>query len=181
MVDLPDPTSAEWAAAGLAAALVVVVLSLHLLRPVLARSPAAGWGRVAGFLLACVAAELVLVAAVAAVAGWQGGDDPGGPFAGLLVHADGATGTRVAAYVAALTLPAAAVLVVLSLGVVDVGRPSGLRIVAGVVVGIVLAVAALVVWGDTGAAPEAAAWFAVLLAGGAALALVADEVAGRRP
>jgi hypothetical protein len=178
--ELPDPTTAEWAAAGLAASLVVVLAALHLVRGVLGRSAASPWGRVAGFLLGCIAVALVLCAVLAAAAGWRAGGGRTGPFAGVLVHPDRPNAERLGSYVPALTLPPAAVLAVLSLAVIEVGRPSGLRTVAGVASGAAAAMGALVVWGDPGAAPEAAAWFVTVLGAAAAVSLVVDELAGRR-
>ena len=177
---MPEPTTGEWIVAGVAAGLVVVIAALLLLRPALQRSSATTWGRAAGLLLAASATGLVLVVAVVGVAGAQADDTPLGAFAGVLVATDVGTARRVASYTAALLLPMAAVLGVLAVDVVDVGRPSGLRAAAGSAVGFVLVGGGYVVLGDAGPAATGAGWAAVLLAGGAALTLALDELAGAR-
>jgi hypothetical protein len=177
---VPDPTAGEWFVAGVAAGLVVVVGALLLLRPALWRSTATVWGRAAGLLLATAAMGLVLVVAVAGAAGARADDTPTGEFAGVLVAVDRGAAGRVAGYTAALLLPLAAILAVLAVAVVDVGRPSSLRAAAGTAAGFVLLVGLRVVTGDAGPAATAAGWAAVLLAGGAALMLALDEVAGGR-
>lgn len=173
------PTSGEWIAAGVASGLVVVLLALHLLRPVLARSRATAWGRAAGLLLGCLAVGFALVTAIAVVAGMRADTAAEGAFAGVLVHPEPPTAERIGGYVAALLLPLAAVVAVLAVAVVDVGRPSGLRVPAGITAGVVLAASLLVARGDPGSAAEAVAWSSLVLSGAAAVALVADEVTGR--
>lgn len=175
------PTSGEWIAAGAAGALVVVLLALHLLRPALGRSPSTVWGRAAGLLLGCIAVGFVLVTVVAVVAGMRADTGAEGAFAGVLVHPEPPTAERIGGYVAALLLPLAAVVAVLAVAVIDIGRPSGLRIPAGITAGVVLAASAIVARGDPGSAAEAVAWSSLVLSGAAAVALVADEVTGRRP
>ena len=175
---MPDPTAGEWVVAGVAAGLVVVLAALQLLRPALARSPATPWGRAAGLLLAVAAVGLVLVVAVAVTAGGIADDTPDGPFVAVLVHVDAAG--RIAGYVGALLLPLAAVLAVLAVAVVDLGRPSALRIVAGAASGFVLLAGLSVVVGDAGPAATAVGWTAALLGGGAGSLLAVDEVAGWR-
>jgi hypothetical protein len=177
---VPEPTTGEWVVAGVAAGLVVVVAALLLLRPALRRSNATAWGRAAGLLLAASATGLVLVVALLGVAGAQADDAPVGAFAGVLVTAEVGTARRVASYAAALLLPTAAVLAVLAVAVVDIGRPSGLRVAAGSAAGLVLVGGGYVVLGDAGPAATAAGWAATLLAGGAALTLAVDELAGAR-
>jgi len=177
---LAQPTTAEWTAAGVAAGLVVLLAALHLLRPVLARSPATPWGRTAGVLLGSVTTGLVLCVGVAAAAAVRAGETPEGAFAGVLVHVEPTVAERIAAYAAAILLPLSAVIAVLALAVVDLGRPSSLRIAAGVAAGMVLASGVLVVLGDTGPVATGVGWAAVVLAGAAALTLVLDELVGRQ-
>ncbi len=177
---VPDPTTGEWVVAAVAAGLVVVLAALLLLGPALRRSNATSWGRAGGLLLAVIAAGLVLVVAVAAVAGSRAGEAPVGEFAGVLVHAEAATAGRIAGYVAALLLPLAAILAILSVAVVDIGRPSGLRAAAGGAAGFVLIAAAFVVTGDTGTAATAVASAAFVLAAGTIVALALDELLGDR-
>jgi hypothetical protein len=176
--DLADPSAGEWVVASVAAVLVVVLLALLLLAPALRRSAATPWGRVAGLLLAATAVTLVLVVVVAGTAAFV--SEPDGVFATELVHAGVASDERIAAYAAALLLPFAAVLGVLAVAVVDVGRPSAFRPAAGAVAGLVLVGAGILVVGDAGDAVTAAALSTALLSGGAALSLVFDEVDGRR-
>ena len=177
---MPEPTAGEWIVAGVAAGLVVVVAALQLLRPALARSTASPWGRAAGLLLATTAAGLVLVVTVAVAAGDRADDAPVGEFAGVLVNAEPATAGRIAGYSAALLLPLAAVLAVVAVAVVDLGRPSAFRIVAGAAAGFVLLAGFVVVLGDAGPAATAVGWTAALLGGGSALLLALDEVSGLR-
>lgn len=177
---IADPTTAEWVAAGVAAGFVVVLGAVHLLRPVLARSPASPWGRASGLLFATITTGLVLAVAVVAVGGARAGRASAGPFAGVLVHPEPPTAERIAGYAAALLLPLAAVLGVLAAAVVELGRPSGLRIAAGVAAGVVLACGTLLVAGDVGTVATGAGWSAVVLAAAAAATLVADELTGRQ-
>ena len=176
---VPDPTTGEWVAAAIAACLVVVLGALLLLGPALRRSTATSWGRAGGLLLAITASGLVLVVAVA-FAGSRAGRAPVGEFAGVLVHSEPGTAGRIAGYVAALLLPLAAVLAVLAVAVVDIGRPSGLRAAAGAAAGFVLVAGAVVTIGDTGPAPTAVGSAAVVLAAATILALALDEVLGDR-
>ena len=176
---MPEPTTGEWIVAGVAAGLVVVVAALLLLRPALARRGATAWGRAAGLLLAAAAAGLVLVVTVTVVANDRADDAPAGAFVGVLVGQPGTAG-RIAGYAAALLLPLAAVLAVLAVAVVDLGRPSGFRLAAGVAAGFVLLVGFVVVAGDVGPAATGVGWTAALLGGGAALLLAVDERAGVR-
>lgn len=173
-----DPTTGEWVAAAVAAGLVAVVAALLLLHPVLRRSRATPWGRAGGLLLATLATGMVLVVVVAIVAGTQVGDEPSeAAFAGVLVHADG---ERIGRYAAATLLPLAAVLAVLAFAVVDLVRPSGFRIAAGVAAGAVLAVGLVVGFGDGGTVPTALGRVTAVLAAGAALSLALDELLGHR-
>jgi hypothetical protein len=176
--DLADPSAGDWVAASLAAALVVVLLALLLVAPALRRSSASPWGRVAGLLLAATAAVLVLVVVVAGTAALV--SRPDGVLATELVHAEVISAERIAVYTAALLLPLAAVLGVLAVAVVDIGRPSAFRPAAGAVAGLVLVAAGILVVGDAGDAVTAAALSAAVLSGGAAFALMADELGGRR-
>lgn len=177
-MSVQDPSTAEWLAAGAAAGLVVVVASLLALHPVLARSRATPWGRAAGLLLATIATGLVLVVVVALVAGTRAGEAPESALAGVLVQPDG---ERIGRYAAAILLPLAAVLAVLAFAVVDVGRPSGFRIAAGVAAGVVLAFGLLVGFGDGGTVPTALGRVTAALAAGAAASLALDELLGSRP
>lgn len=176
---MSDPTTWEWVAAGIGAGLVAVLLAVLALRPVLARSRATPWGRAGGLLLGTAATGLFLVVVIA-IGAAAVGDRPSGAFAGVLVHADGRVAERIGAYAAALLIPLAAVLGVLAVAVVDVGRPSGLRIAAGLVAGVLLVVGLTVATGDTGSAPTVVGWSASVLAGAAAVALVLDELVGGR-
>lgn len=181
MPTLAQPTTADWVAAGVAAGLVVLLAALHLLRPVLARSSASPWGRAGGLLLAMVTTGLLLCVGVAVTAGARADSSPVGPFALELVHGEPPTAARIGGYAAAILLPLAAVIAVLAVAVVDVDRPSGLRIVAGVAAGGVLASGLLLVLGDVGTVATGVGWAAVVLAGAAAGALVLDELTGRQP
>ncbi len=109
-------------------------------------------------MLASASAGLTLVVSVVVVAGDRAGDDPVGEFAGVLVSTDAATAGRIGAYAAATLLPLAAVLAVVAVAVVDVGRPSGLRAAAGGAAGFVLLGGAYVVLGDAGPAATGVGW-----------------------
>ena len=177
---VPDPTTTEWVTAAVAAGFVVVLGALLLLGPALRRSTATPWGRAGGLLLAVTSAGMVLVVAVAAVAGSRAGEVPAGAFAGVLVHDEADTAGRIAGYVAALLLPLAAVHAILAVAVVDVGRPSGLRAAAAGAASFVLIAGALIAIGDTGPAATGVASASVVLAAGTIAALALDEVLGNR-
>jgi hypothetical protein len=194
-VPVPDPTTTEWVAAGVAVGLVVVLAAVHLVRPVLAVGAATAWGRVAGLLLAVLAAGLVLAVVVLGVGAARSEAPPegatpeqveaaaaklSGPFASELVPPQASTANRVASYSTAALLPLAAALAVLAVAVIDVGRPSGIRLAAGAACGLLLVAGGYVVTGGTQGAARAAGWAAVVLAACAAAALVVDELEARR-
>jgi hypothetical protein len=190
MTTIAQPSTGEWVAAAVAAGLVVVLGALHLVRPVLARSEATRWGRLGGFLLGVLTAGFVLCVVVLLVGAAQfdepTSDDrqvvlPDGEFAGVLLSSDPVTADRLAGYVAAVLLPAAAVLAVLAIAVIDVGRTSALRVVAAVLAGLVLGTATLVAIGDGGSAATGTAWAAAVVAAAAAAAFVIDELEARQP
>ena len=186
---LDEPTTTEWWAAGIAAALVVLVGGLLFIRPAL-RPAASGASRIAGFLLAAQAVAVVVVAAVLVGAGIRASSievaDDGtfepltGPFARFLFSRPPDTIERVAGYGAAVLLPLAGVLGVLALAAVDLGRSIGLRVIAALVCGAMLVTSVLVVVGDAGPLAGRAAIGVALLAGGAATALAADELSRPR-
>lgn len=180
MREVADPTTGEWIAAGTAAGLAAAVLALLLVWVPLRRSTATRWGRAAGFLLAAVASSLVVTVAVVVGIALDGDSGVSGPFGAVVARINAQTAERVAGYIAALLLPVAAVVAVLALAVVDVGRNTGLRIAAGVAAGVLLATGVVVALGDTGTAPTAAGWVIAVLAGGAAVALALDEVTAGR-
>lgn len=171
-----DPTAGEWVALGAAFGFVLLLGGLLVVWPVLRGSPATAWGRAAGLLLGALTVELLVVAAIVVVAG-EGDVEQA---AATALRPSARTAQEVRGHVVALALPAAAVLLVLAHAVVAVGRPSGLRAVAGGAAGALAAVGCTVALGDTGTAPTVAGVAAAALAGGAALALAADEVAALR-
>jgi hypothetical protein len=136
----PDPTTAEWVAAGVAAGLVAVVGGAHLVRASLLRSPVSFWGRAAAVLLGTAAAGVVVALVVVFATGMRaeridlaaGTGYPEGPLAGVLVPADVAAADNVAAYAAAVLLPLAATLGVLALAVAATTARAGLRVAAGI-------------------------------------------------
>jgi hypothetical protein len=80
----------------------------------------------------------------------------------------------VALAVAALLVPAAVVLAVLGIGVAGAGRPSAFRGLAAGASGVLLVAAVVGLRGDVGTATTAAAWAGLVLAMGAAAAIVVD-------
>jgi hypothetical protein len=180
----PDPTTAEWVAAGVAAGLVAVLGGAHLVRPALVRSPASMWGRAAALLLGTATAGVIVALAVVFAAGMRadgidlaaGTGYPEGPFAGVIVTANVAAADDVAAYAAALLLPLGATLGVLAVAVAATTARAGLRIAAGIacVIG-VLACLVLAMF-DTGAVVAGVAVAGLALFAAAAACLAADAL-----
>lgn len=190
---LPTPTTTEWVAAALAAALVVALGALHVVgvgRRPLTRDRLALAG---GWLLGCLAATSLLVLAVlvgtAVRASLVSTADiqaqrhlPAGPFVGHLFNRDLSTTERVGWISAAYLLPLAGTFAVLAVAVVDRHRSVGMRI-AALATSLVLAVfAACVALGtstplDTDPGPLAGrVSTAVLLLSLAAAAVAAADV-----
>lgn len=138
---LPTPTTTEWAAAAVAAGLVVALGALHLLgvgRRPLTRDRLAV---VAGWLLGCLAAASLLVlavlvgtavrAAMVSAADIEAQRDlPAGPFVGLLLNRDLSTSERVGWISPAYLLPMAGTFAVLAVATVDRHRSAGMRMAA---------------------------------------------------
>ena len=115
---IPFTTTTEWWAAGAAAALVVLLGALHLVRLGLRHGTGDRLARVAGWLLACVAASFVLVVAVLVGASVRasmvsqadiesGTHLPAGPFVRHLFDPDLATTEKVGPYSAVFLVPLA--------------------------------------------------------------------------
>ena len=190
---LPTPTTTEWAAAAVAAALVVAVGSAHLLgvgRRPLSRDRLAVVG---GWLLGCLAACSVLVLAVLVGTAMRASmvtaadieaqrNLPAGPFVGLLLNRDLSTSERVGWISAAYLLPLASTFGVLAVATVDRHRSVGMRIAALTSSLVVALFAAYVALGtstpfDTDPGPLAArVATAVLVLSLAAAATVAADV-----
>lgn len=184
---VPEPTTTEWVAAAVAAVLVVLLGGLLFVRPAV-RPATSGPSRVAGLMLSALAVAVVLVVAVLVGAGIQasrldpallGEDRPTGPFAVYLIDLDPATTERVAQWAPAILLPLAATLGVLALAAVDVGRSLGLRIIAALTSGAILACCWRVATQDAGPLAARAAVGAGALAAGALVAFIADELPRR--
>jgi hypothetical protein len=138
---IPFTTTTEWWAAGAAAVLVVALGALHLVRLGPGRGTSDRVARLAGWLLACVAATFVLVVATLVGASVRasmvsqadiesGTDLPAGPFVRHLFDPDLATTERVGPYSAAFLLPLAVAFAALALAVTDRVRSAGLRLAA---------------------------------------------------
>lgn len=186
---LPEPTTGEWWAAGVAATLVVALAGLLFVRPAAAEPGTTVLGRLAAWLLACLAATAVLASVVLVGAAVRAGmislDDlregtnlPSGAFARYLFDADPGSTERVGQYAPAVLLPAAGTLAVLALAAVDTGRSAGLRLIGGLACVVLVVGAWLVGRGDVGPLAARVALGVGVLAGGAGLALAADQVRG---
>jgi hypothetical protein len=191
---LAEPTTNEWWMAAVAALLIVLVGGGLFIRPAAATPGTTRSGRIAGWLLACLAAATVLATAVIVGSGIRASmislDDlrngahlPTGHFARYLFDADPDSTERVAQYVPAVLIPAAGTLAVLALAAVDVGRSVGLRLIAGFSCVAVIVVAWYVGKGDVGPLAARSSLGVALLAAAAGIALALDYVLGtpRRP
>lgn len=185
---VPEPTTTEWVMAAVAALLVVFAGGLLLILPAL-RPAATVASRLAGLLIAALGVAMLVIVAVLIGAGIQASgldpaqlpdDRPDGPFSEYLINRNPETTERVAVYAAVVLVPLAAVLGVLALAAVDVGRSIGLRAIGGLVCGVLLVTSLLVIAGDTGELASHAALGVGLLAFGAVVALAVDEVTARR-
>lgn len=176
-----------------AALLVVALGGLHLVRPAATEPGTTAAGRLAAWLLGCLATASVLVTVVIVGAGVRaaqisihdlenGTGLPTGAFARYLFDADPDSTERVAQYAPALLLPLAGTLAVLALAAVDVGRSVGLRAVAGLVCFLLAVCSAVVGLGDVGPLAARTALAVGVLSVAAATALAADHLLGpRRP
>lgn len=183
----PEPSIVEWAAAALAAALIVAIGG----QLVVGRADAGVtyWSRVAGWCIGSLASAVLLAAAVLAGAGIRAGriepvagERPAvSGFARILLDLDPNATERVAIYGVGLLVPLAAVLVVLAIAAVDPARTIGLRIVEALVCSAVGVIAAAIALGDTGPLATRAAIGVVALAFGALVALALDELGRRDP
>jgi hypothetical protein len=171
----------------MAAVLVVFLGGLLFVRPAI-RPATTGPSRVAGLMLSALGVAVLLVVGVLAAAGISaskldpallGEDRPTGPFARYLVDLDPTTTERVGTYAAAILLPLAATLGVLALAAVDVGRSLGLRVIAALTSGAIVAGCWRVATQDAGPLASRAAVGVGALATGALLAFLADELPRR--
>jgi hypothetical protein len=177
----PDPTTGEWFAAGVAAALIAVVAGAHLVRVAAPRAHGTVWGRAAALLLGTLTAGTALTVVVLFAAGMRadqidlaaGTGYPEGPLAGVLVTDDVTAADDVATYATALLLPIGAILGILAVAVASTPPRSGLRVAAGSACVMGVAVAAVFLAFDTGAAVAGVgvAALALFLAAGACLAV----------
>jgi hypothetical protein len=179
----PEPSVGEWVAAVVAAVAIVGVggqLLLGRVGPDVSR-----WSRLAGSMIASLAAASLLAAAVLGGAGLQasrldpaasGDDRPTSGFARVLLDLDPEVTERVASFGLLLLVPLAAVLVVLAAAAVDPARTIGLRVVQAVVCSAVAVIAAAIAFGDTGVLATRASVAVCLLAVAALAALAIDEV-----
>lgn len=185
---VPEPTTTEWVMAAVAAVLIMLLGGLLFILPALRRG-ATPASRMAGFLLSCLATAMVVIAAVLVVAGirarsidpLEGGEGrPASPFARYLFDPNPASTERVATYGAAVLLPLAAVLGVLALAAVDLGRSIGLRAIAGLTCGALLIASVVLIIGDAGPLAARTAVGIGVLSAASAVALTADELRGPR-
>ena len=185
---MPEPTTTEWIAVSVAAALVVLLGGLLVIRPALRPGVSIG-SRVAGYLIASAAVALLLCAIVLGAAGLQasrldpalrGDDRPASAFAHFLIDENPDSTERAAGYSIGVLVPLASVLVVLALAAVDPSRPIGLRAIAGAICSALLVMGAFVAIGDTGPLAARAALGLVVLVAGALVALGLDELTHRR-
>ena len=157
---MPDPTGTQWIAAGLAAALVVLIGGSCIVLPAVRRGTRIASSRIAGWLLACIAMALVVVSAVLVGAGIRasmideadlaaGENLPSGPFIRHLFDPSLVTTEHVAMWGPLLLLPLAATFIVLALALVDRVRSFGLRAVAAGACGVVAILAGYVALGTT--------------------------------
>ena len=188
---LPEPTTTEWFAAAIAAGLVVALAALHFIRPSAVPGTTAA-GRLAGWLLACLACSAALATAVIAGAGIRaaqisiedlqtGTGLPSGAFARYLFDADPGSTERAAQYAPAVLLPLAGTFAVLALAAVDLGRSIGLRAIAAVVCVVVASLCVVVGVGDVGPLVARTATAVGLLSAAAVAALAVDHVLGANP
>jgi hypothetical protein len=189
---LQEPTTTEWWAAAVAAALIVLVGGGLFIRPAAGVPGTTRAGRVAGWLLACLASATVVGTLVLIASGVRASmislDDlrngthlPTGPFARYLFDADPGSTKRVAQYAPAVLIPAAGTLAVLALAAVDVGRSIGLRLIGGCACVAVIVLAWYVGVGDVGPLAARASLALALLAAGAVVALAVDHITGPGP
>jgi hypothetical protein len=186
---LPEPTTSEWVAAAAAAALIVTLAALLFIRPAAAERGTTPAGRLAGWLLACLATASVLGTVVLIGAGMRasmisltdlqtGTGLPTGAFARYLFDADPDATERVAQYAPALLLPFAGTLAVLALAAVDAGRSVGLRLIGGLACVVVVVGSWFVGVGDVGPLAARTALGVGALAAGAGIALGVDHIIG---
>jgi hypothetical protein len=167
----PDPTTAEWVAAALAAGFVVVLAGVHLVRPAIVRSPATAWGRAAAILLGTAASGVVLALLVLIAAGMRADridldavtGFPEGAFAGVLVPEDVSVADDIATYASALLFPIAATFGVVAVAVASTPARHGFRFATALVCAAAIAVSALLVVLDAGAAVGGVATAAIAL------------------
>ena len=188
---LPEPTTTEWFAAAIAAGLVVALAGMLFIRPSAGPGTTVA-GRLAGWLLACLACSAALGTAVIVGAGIRaaqinledlqtGTGLPTGAFARYLFDADPGSTERAAQYAPAVLLPLAGTFAVLALAAVDLGRSVGLRAIAAVACLVVAGLCVVVGAGDVGPLVARTATAVGALSVAAVLALAVDHLVGTNP